>query len=61
MAPFRVGIIGCGRPWKSQGATGVGMAHFHAHGYTASADTTIVALADINVENASVFLSMYGG
>lgn len=60
MSPFRVGIIGCGRPWKSQGASGFGMAHFHAQGYTASADTTIVALADINLENARAFQAEYG-
>jgi UDP-N-acetylglucosamine 3-dehydrogenase len=61
MAPFRVGIIGCGRPWKSQGASGFGMANFHAHGYTASADATIVALADINLENARAFQAVHGG
>jgi len=61
MAQFRVGIIGCGRPWKSEGASGFGMAHFHAHGYTASADATIVALADINLENARAFQAMHGG
>ena len=44
MTQFRVGIIGCGRPWKSQDASGFGMAHFHARGYTASADTTIVEI-----------------
>lgn len=60
MAQFRVGIIGCGRPWKSEGASGFGMAHFHARGYTASADTTIVALADISLENAHAFQAMYG-
>ncbi len=61
MAQFRVGIIGCGRPWKSRGASGFGMSHFHAHGYTASADATIVALADINLENARAFQAMHGG
>jgi len=61
MAQFRVGIIGCGRPWKSQGASGFGMAHFHAHGYTVSADTTIVALADINLDNARAFQAEHGG
>ncbi len=61
MAPFRVGIIGCGRPWKSQGASGFGMSHFHAQGYTASAETTIVALADINLENARAFQAEHGG
>ncbi len=61
MTQFRVGIIGCGRPWKSQGASGFGMANFHAQGYTASPDTTITALADINVENARAFQAAHGG
>jgi predicted dehydrogenase len=61
LAQFRVGIIGCGRPWKSQGASGFGMAHAHAQGYTASHDTRIVALADINLENARAFQSEHGG
>jgi UDP-N-acetylglucosamine 3-dehydrogenase len=61
MAQFRVGIIGCGRPWKSQGASGFGMANFHAHGYTASPDATIIALADINLDNARAFQAMHGG
>ena len=61
MAQFRVGIIGCGRPWKSEGASGFGMANFHAHGYTSSPDATIVALADISLENARAFQAMHGG
>ena len=61
MAQFRVGIIGCGHPWKSEGASGFGMANFHAHGYTASPDATIVALADINLDNARAFQATHGG
>ncbi len=61
MAQFRVGIIGCGRPWKSEGASGFGMANFHAHGYTSSPDATIVALADISLENARAFQTTHGG
>lgn len=61
MTLFRVGIIGCGRPWKTPGALGFGMSNFHAYGYTASPDTTIVALADINQENARAFQAMHGG
>ncbi len=61
MTQFRVGIIGCGRPWKSQGASGFGMSNFHAQGYTASPDTTIIALADINLDNARAFQAAHGG
>lgn len=61
MAQFRVGIIGCGRPWKSPGASGFGMSNFHAYGYTTSPDATIVALADINLDNARAFQAAHGG
>jgi UDP-N-acetylglucosamine 3-dehydrogenase len=61
MAPYRVGFIGVGRPWKSEGASGFGMAHSHAQGYEASPDTTIVALSDINLENARAFQQEHGG
>jgi len=61
MAQFRVGVIGCGRPWKSPGASGFGMSNFHAAGYTASPDTTIIALADTNEENARAFQAVHGG
>lgn len=61
MTHYRVGIIGCGRPWKSDGATGFGMSNAHADGYTRSPDATIVALADINLENAEAFQEKWGG
>ena len=61
MTVFRVGIIGCGRPWKSPGAVGFGMSNFHAAGYTASPDAQIVALADINLDNARAFQAVHGG
>ena len=61
MSDFRVGIIGCGRPWGEPGATGAGMAHSHAEGYEASPGATIVALADINLDNARVFQAEHGG
>ncbi len=61
MATLRVGIIGCGRPRNEPGATGYGMSHAHARGYEASPDATIVALADINLENARAFQREHGG
>ena len=61
MALFRVGIIGCGRPRHEAGATGYGMSHAHAKGYEASPDAAIVALADINLENARAFQREHGG
>jgi predicted dehydrogenase/pimeloyl-ACP methyl ester carboxylesterase len=59
MAKFKVGIIGCGRPWKSEGATGFGMAYRHAAGYEASPDCEIVAAADIVQENLDAFCEKF--
>jgi UDP-N-acetylglucosamine 3-dehydrogenase len=44
---YRVGIIGTGLPWKTEGATGFGMSRAHAKGYIKSAKCDIVALSDI--------------
>jgi len=60
MTHFRVGIIGCGRPWTSEGATGFGMGHMHARGYEASPDCEIVAAADINPPNLDAFCEEHG-
>ena len=60
-AAYRVGIIGCGRPLRTEGATGFGMAHRHAMGYAASPHTQLVALADISRENAEAFQKEHGG
>ena len=60
-AAYRVGIIGCGRPLRTEGATGFGMAHRHAMGYAASPHTRLVALADISRENAEAFQKEHGG
>lgn len=61
MTQFKVGFIGCGKPWRSEGATGFGMAHAHAEGYKASPDCVITALADISLENAQAFQARHGG
>ena len=58
---FRVGIIGCGRPRATTGATGFGMSHAHAVGYRQSPDCRIVALADIKLDNARAFQAEHGG
>ena len=61
MTAYRVGIIGCGRPWKSEGASGFGMGHAHARGYAAAPAATLVALADVSEENARAFQAEHGG
>ena len=60
MTPFRVGIIGCGRPWGAAGATGMGQGNVHAEGYKASPDCQIVAAADIVQENLDLFCEAHG-
>ncbi len=61
MDEFRVGFIGCGRPWKSEGATGFGMSHCHAKGYADSPYSRIAALSDLVQENAEAFQAIHGG
>lgn len=57
---FKAAIIGCGKPWRSEGATGSGISHGHAAGYRASPLTTLVAVADIVRENAEDFAEKHG-
>lgn len=57
---LRIGIIGCGRPWRSDGATGFGMSHQHAFGYRETGKCEIVALADVVAENAQAFAEIHG-
>lgn len=61
MSRFRVGVIGCGRRLRTEGATGYGMSHWHAVGYEESPDCEIVALADLKRENAEAFSELHGG
>ena len=59
MSQYRVGIIGCGRPGRTPGSTGAGMAHHHVKAYLASADCELVAAADIVQENVDAFCDQY--
>ena len=59
MTKFKVGIIGCGRPWKTENATGFGQGHAHAEGYKASPECEIVAAADIKPENLDFFCQQH--
>jgi len=58
---LRAAVIGCGKPWKSEGATGFGMAHSHARAYLATGCCDLAAVADIVRENAEAFAAQYGG
>ncbi|MCL4545155.1 MAG: Gfo/Idh/MocA family oxidoreductase [Chloroflexi bacterium] len=58
--PYRVAIIGCGRPLRTAGATGFGQSHVHIQGYQASGRCHLAALADISRENADAFATEHG-
>jgi UDP-N-acetylglucosamine 3-dehydrogenase len=57
---YRVAVIGAGLPWGAEGAAGWGMAHRHAYGYQETGRCRLVAVADINRENAEFFASQFG-
>ncbi|MBW3624419.1 MAG: Gfo/Idh/MocA family oxidoreductase [Armatimonadetes bacterium] len=57
---YRVGVIGAGKPWRSEGATGFGMSHQHMQGYLSTDKCIPVAVADIVEENAQSFAEKYG-
>lgn len=59
MADYTVGIIGTGRPLRTEGATGYGMAHRHMAGYRNSGRCKLVAVADIKEENGRAFVEQY--
>lgn len=52
---LRVGIIGTGRPWKSEGSTGFGMASAHVGGYKSLPNCQVVALCDLERDRADEF------
>jgi len=58
---LKAAIIGAGRPWRSEGATGSGISHNHARGYANCPRTQLVAVADIVRENAEAFTAEHGG
>ena len=57
MESLRVGIIGTGRPYKTPGATGFGMAHSLIKGYKQADNVKLVAVADIVQENGEKFVA----
>ncbi len=59
-ANYRVGFIGVGKPWKSEGATGFGMAHQHADGYVRTGRCTLAACADPSEGATRFFAEKYG-
>jgi predicted dehydrogenase len=60
MTKLKVAFIGTGRKWKTEGATGFGMAYAHAYGYKKLEGIELVACADIKKENADAFAAETG-
>lgn len=56
-----IAMIGCGKPWRTEGATGFGMAHRHMAGYAAYGPgrCRLAAVADLSRENAEAFVARY--
>src|SRR5580704_4691779 len=57
---YRYGIIGTGIPWKSEGATGFGMANPHYTGFMSTGRVDLVSIADIRDDHARLFLERHG-
>lgn len=58
-APLKVAIIGCGRPLRTAGATGFGMAHRHMAGYARTGKCRLAAVVDIRRDNAEAFVAAH--
>jgi predicted dehydrogenase len=56
---LQAAVIGCGRPFKSDGSTGFGMSHKHVFALK-KAGVDVVAAADISQENAAAFGEVHG-
>ena len=61
MSRLRAAMIGAGRQRRQQGATGFGMAHYHAAGFESAEDCDLIAVADIKRENAEAFAQEHPG
>ncbi len=57
--PYKVALIGCGRPWKTEGATGFGMAHRHMVGFANSGRCTLAAVVDLVRERGEEFVGVH--
>ncbi len=56
---YRYAIIGTGIPWKSENATGFGMANLHYTGFMSTGRADLVAIADIRDDHAKLFLERH--
>lgn len=56
---YKVALIGCGRPWRAEGATGFGMAHRHMAGYAATVRCELVAVYDRTPARGAEFVAVH--
>src|SRR5579859_3685431 len=56
---YRYGIIGTGIPWKSENATGFGMANPHYTGFMNSGKADLVCISDIREDHARLFMERH--
>lgn len=53
--PYKVAIIGAGRPWRTEGATGFGMSHRHWLGFKNSGKAELAAVCDLVEDRAKAY------
>lgn len=58
---LQVGIVGTGRPWRTEGATGMGIANEHARGYALAPGVELAALCDLDLATAEAFRQAHHG
>jgi len=59
MKTSKIGIVGCGRPRGSEGATGFGMSRRHMAAYLDTGRCELAAVADTSEGNAEAFVCEY--
>ncbi len=52
---IRVAVIGAGRPWRTEGATGFGMSHRHWIGFKSTGRAELVGVCDLVEERARAY------
>ncbi len=54
-SPIKVAVIGAGRPWRTEGATGFGMSHRHWIGFKETGRAELVGVCDLMVDRAKAY------
>jgi predicted dehydrogenase len=52
---YKIAVIGAGRPWKTEGATGFGMSHRHWIGFKSTGKAELAAVCDLVPERAQAY------